>query len=82
MTRYLYYRKTNKSAVTISRAILEANNLDWNNGDTIILVFKEIKGKEGLFLRKKDGNELKIKNYYYIKSFSKEINISIIIRPI
>ncbi len=56
MTRYLYYRNSNKSAVTIPRAILKANNLDWNNGDTIILVFKEIDGKNGLFLRKKKEN--------------------------
>ncbi|GAH72320.1 unnamed protein product, partial [marine sediment metagenome] len=52
--RYLHYKKTNRSSVTIPRAILEFNNLEWKHGDIIILVFKEIEGKNGLFLRKKN----------------------------
>ena len=53
--RYLHYKKTNRSSVTIPRAILEFNNLDWKHGDIIILVLKEIEGKKGLFLRKDDN---------------------------
>ncbi len=53
--KYLFYEPSGKSVITIPRAIIEANNLDWNHQDEIRIIFKIIDGQEGLFLSKKKG---------------------------
>ena len=35
--------------VTIPKAILDANNLNWNPKDDVYILFKEIDGQAGLF---------------------------------
>jgi len=52
--KYLHYEKTGKSEVTIPRAIIEANLLNWEHKDEINLVMKVLDGKKGLFLFKKE----------------------------
>ena len=51
--KYLYYESSGKSQVTIPRIVLDANELDWNNGDELKLVVKTIDGIKGVFLYKK-----------------------------
>lgn len=51
--KYLFYKSNKKSVVTIPRAILDANNLDWTHGDEIKLVVKTIDEQPGIFLYKK-----------------------------
>jgi len=43
--------------VTIPRAILEANNLNWSHGEEIKLLVKTIDGQQGIFLFKKEENK-------------------------
>ncbi|KKM26415.1 hypothetical protein LCGC14_1585020 [marine sediment metagenome] len=43
--------------VTIPKAILDANNLNWNPKDDVYILFKEIDGQAGLFLFKKEDIE-------------------------
>ena len=43
--------------VTIPRAILEANNLNWSHGEEINLLVKTIDGQQGIFLFKKKGSD-------------------------
>ena len=56
-TRYIFYEKTKKSSVTLPRFLLEANNLEWNQGDIILLILKEIEGKKGIFLYRKETTD-------------------------
>ena len=51
---YLYYEESKRSIITIPRAIIEANNLDWGHKDDIGIVVKTIDGKKGLFLSKRE----------------------------
>jgi len=51
---YLYYEESKRSIITIPRAIIEANNLDWSHKDDIGIVVKTIDGKKGLFLSKRE----------------------------
>lgn len=55
--KYLFYESNKKSIVTIPRAILEANNLNWSHGDEIKLLVKEIDGQPGIFLFKKEDKK-------------------------
>ena len=57
--KYLFYESNKKSMVTIPRAILEANNLNWSHGEEIKLVVKTIDGQPGIFLFKKEENKQK-----------------------
>ncbi len=52
--KYLFYESNKKSMVTIPRAILEANNLNWNHGEEINLIVKTIDGQQGIFLFRKE----------------------------
>ena len=36
--KYLFYENTGKSTVTIPRAVIEANNLNWNHKDDVSLI--------------------------------------------
>lgn len=55
--KYLFYESNKKSIVTIPRAILEANNLNWSHGDEIKLLVKTIDGQQGIFLFKKENEK-------------------------
>lgn len=55
--KYLFYESNKKSIVTIPRAILEANNLNWSHGEEIKLLVKTIEGQPGIFLFKKEENK-------------------------
>ncbi|KKM30628.1 hypothetical protein LCGC14_1566070 [marine sediment metagenome] len=55
--KYLFYESNKKSIVTIPRAILEANNFNWDHKEEINLVVKTIDGQKGIFLYKKDKIE-------------------------
>ncbi len=52
--KYLYYEANKQSMVTIPRAILDANNLNWDHKDDVYILSKEIEGQPGLFLYKKE----------------------------
>lgn len=54
---YLHYEESKRSIITIPRAILEAGNLNWNHKDEIKIIIKEIDGKKGLFLWKRESNK-------------------------
>jgi hypothetical protein len=56
-TKYLYYKESGRSILTIPRAILEAINLNWTHKDNIKIIFKEIDGQKGLFLFKPTQEE-------------------------
>ncbi len=51
--KYLYYEANKQSMVTIPKAILDANNLNWKSKDDVYILYKEIEGQSGLFLFKK-----------------------------
>ena len=51
--KYQFYDKTGKSSLTIPRAIIEANDLNWDAGDDIGMKIKIIDGQKGLFLWKR-----------------------------
>ena len=53
-SKYLYYETNKQSMVTIPRAILDANNLNWSSKDNINIIYKELNGQPGLFLFKKE----------------------------
>ncbi|MFX1502479.1 MAG: hypothetical protein ACFFDH_16075 [Promethearchaeota archaeon] len=61
---YLYYKQTGKSEITIPRAIIEANNLDWYHKDNIFLLGKEYQEKKGLFLSKEGTGHVTSYLYY------------------
>lgn len=52
--KYLFYEETGKSTITIPRAIIEANKLDWKHKEEVNIVVEEINGKKGIFLFKKE----------------------------
>jgi len=52
--KYLFYESNKKSIVTIPRAILEANNMNWSHGEEIKLLVKTIDGQQGIFLFKNE----------------------------
>jgi len=52
-TKYLHY-KSGKSVITIPRAVLEANKLNWQHKDKINLEVTTIEGIRGIFLYKKE----------------------------
>jgi len=52
--KYLFYENTGKSTVTIPRAVIEANNLNWNHKDDVNLIIEEIDGNKGIFIYKKE----------------------------
>jgi hypothetical protein len=57
---YLYYKDGDKrSIITIPRAILEAENMNWDHKTEINIVVKVIDGQKGLFLFKKEENSEK-----------------------
>jgi len=51
--KYLFY-PSGKSNVTIPRAIIDAAQLNWENGDEIKVLIKTIDGNKGLFFYKKE----------------------------
>ena len=53
-SKYLYYKVNKQSIVTIPRAILDANNLNWDHKEDINIIYKELEGQPGLFLFKKE----------------------------
>lgn len=58
-SKYLFYEKNKQSMVTIPRAILDANNLNWSSGEDINIIYKELNGQPGLFLFKKEEEKKK-----------------------
>jgi len=52
--KYLYYEESKRSIITIPRAIIKAENMDWEHKSEINILVKEIDGKKGLFLFKKE----------------------------
>lgn len=63
--KYLFYKDTKKSEITIPRSIIEGFSLNWNSGDDIYIVFTFIKNYEGLFLYKR-SKSMGIELYSYI----------------
>jgi len=50
--KYLYYKEGKRSIITIPRAIIDVENLNWNHKDIINVVVKTIDGQKGLFFFK------------------------------
>lgn len=42
LSKYLYYKSSNQSQITVPRSIIEASNLNWKHGDRIFISFKRI----------------------------------------
>lgn len=53
-SKYLYYKTNKQSIVTIPKAILDANNLNWNHKEDINIIYKDLDGQKGLFLFKQE----------------------------
>jgi len=63
IVNYLYYEESKRSIITIPRAIIEAGNLNWEHKNDIGIIIKEINGKKGLFLwKREDTNQSKKKD--------------------
>ncbi len=58
ITKYLYYEKTGKSVVTVPRIVIDAENLNWKPKDNLYLVVKTVDGQKGIFLFKKEQEEV------------------------
>lgn len=54
LTKYLYYKKTGKSQITIPRKFMEIEEIGWGHNDNLYLVKKTIEGREGIFIFKKE----------------------------
>ena len=57
IVNYLHYKESKRSIITIPRAIIDAENMDWNHKDDIHLVVKTIDGKKGFFLFKNEASK-------------------------
>ena len=54
LTKYLYYKSSGKSQVTLPRKFLEIEKFDWEHDDDLYLISKEIDGQKGIFIFKKE----------------------------
>ena len=56
-TKYLFYKKTKRSIITIPRGTLYHNGFDWSHKDGIKIAVKAIDGEKSIFLWKREKED-------------------------